>query len=168
MVDDNGSLRVNTKTPVHAEAMGHNTSMPVSKPYLLHLLSARSHWMSERLYANAESHGYGDVTPAMSRLFALLGGQSLPLPDLARQLSVSRQAIHKLAVEAERLGYVEFIGSAVDARVKHLKFTSKGRAMSRSAERELILIEELLSARIGSERMQALKEALAIPWEAEE
>lgn len=138
------------------------------KPYLRHLLLSRSNWMEERLYANAERNGYGDVTPAMSRLFAHLAGKPQPLSELARRLSVTRQAIHKLALEGARLGYVELVDSEQDARVKLLRFTAKGQDMARSAERELILIETELTGQIGAERLQLLKEVLALPWSPEE
>ena len=81
--------------------------------------------------ANAEMRGYADITPAMSRLFAYLAGKPIAISDLARKLSVSRQAVHKLALEASRLGYVEFMPSSDDARLKLLKFTAKGQVCLR-------------------------------------
>jgi hypothetical protein len=83
--------------------------MTVHKNLLRHLLMARSDWMEQRVMALAEINGYPHVSTAMNRLFAHLGGKPLGLSELARRLSVSRQAVHKLAQEAERQGLVEFV-----------------------------------------------------------
>lgn len=125
---------------------------------------SRAAWIEQRLYAEAERNGYGDITPSMSRLLAQLAGRPLGLSELGRRLSVSRQAVHKLANEAAALGYVEFVASDSDARVKLLRFSPKGRTMAASAERELVRIEAELCQHIGHERVQLLKELLGMPW----
>ena len=135
-------------------------------PYLRHLLLSRSEWMEARLYANAEANGYGDITPGMSRLFATLGHRSVPLTELSQRLAISRQAVHKMALEGVRLGYVELIDSPTDARAKLLRFTAKGQAMAASARAELEVIETELTARLGASAMQALKDLLGRPWTA--
>jgi len=142
--------------------------MDLNKPNLRHLLLTRAEWMEQRLYANAERNGYGDITPSMSRLMALLAGRPQGLSDLARRLGITRQAVHKLATEANALGYVEFFDSPSDARIKLLRFTRKGREMAASAEQELARIEAGLCRHIGTHRLQVLKEILAMPWSEEE
>jgi DNA-binding MarR family transcriptional regulator len=144
--------------------MDENDAMGTNKPYLRRLLLNRSDWMEQRLYANAELNGYGDVTAAMSRLFAHLAGRPVGLSELARRLTVTRQAVHKLASEAARLGYVEFIDCEKDARVKLLGFTQKGWDMAESAEAELDAIEADLARQIGAEQLAALKAILSSPW----
>jgi len=81
---------------------------------------------------------------------------------------VSRQAVHKLASEAAQLGYVEFVDSEADARIKLLRFTEKGWDMAESAEQQLDAIEAEIEAQIGPERMAQLKQILAMPWSADE
>ncbi len=138
------------------------------KPFLRRLLLSRTDWMEQRLIANAERNGYGDVTAAMSRLCAHLAGRPMGLSELARRLAVSRQAVHKLASEAASLGYVEFIDSEKDGRIKLLRFTQKGWDMAESAERELLAIETELAQQIGADRLELLREILALPWSAQE
>ena len=142
--------------------------METDKLFLRRLLQSRSEWVEQRLNANAARNGYGDVTPAMSRLLANLLGRPLGLSELARRLAVSRQAVHKLANEAAQLGYVEFVDSEADARIKLLRFTEKGWDMAESAEQQLDAIEAEIEARIGPERMAQLKQILAMPWSADE
>lgn len=142
--------------------------MTLNMLYLRHLLLSRSDWMERRLFDGAARNGYGDLTPAMSRLCAHLAGRPLSLSELARRLTVSRQAVHKLATETANLGYVELVDSEQDARVKLLRFTPKGRDMADSARRELEAIEAQLAEQIGVDNMDALKNLLAMPWAAEE
>jgi DNA-binding MarR family transcriptional regulator len=137
-------------------------------PYLRQLLQRRSDWMEQRLYDKAAQNGYGDITPAMGRLLALLAGRPLGLSDLARRLEVSRQAVHKLANEAAALGYVEFVDSEEDARIKLLRYTQKGWRMAASAEGELERIEARLARAIGPEALAQLKQLLALPWSTDE
>lgn len=136
--------------------------------YLRHLLLSRSDWMERRLFDGAARNGYGDLTPAMSRLCAHLAGRPLSLSELARRLTVSRQAVHKLATETASLGYVELVDSEQDARVKLLRFTRKGQDMADAARRELEAIEVQLVEQIGADKMDVLKSLLAMPWAAEE
>ena len=138
--------------------------MAKNKQFLRRLLLSRSDWMEQRLYENAERNGYADVTPAMSRLFAHLAGRPIGLSELARRLAVTRQAVHKLANESAKMGYVEFVDSEVDARVKLLRFTQKGWHMAETAEKELQLIEAKLARVIGADKLSLLKEILSLPW----
>lgn len=141
---------------------------PSSRTLLRHLLADRTNWIEERLMAGAGRMGYGEVTHAMSRLFALLVGRPVGLSDLARSLAVSRQAVHQLANEAARLGLVEFVASESDGRVKLLRFTQKGWAMSDTARREYEAIEAELARQIGPQDLAELKRILSKPWSADE
>ncbi len=143
--------------------------MQTTAPLLHQLLMQRSQWMNTRLLDRASRHGYGDVTDAMARMFAHLAkGRPLGLSELARRLAVSRQAVHQLANEAAALGLIEFVPSESDGRVKLLRFTQKGWAMSDAAVRELQTIEAELAAQIGAEDLAALKRILAKAWSADE
>jgi DNA-binding MarR family transcriptional regulator len=90
------------------------------------------------------------------------------LSELARALSVSRQAVHQLANEAARLGLVEFVASESDGRVKLLRFTQKGWAMSESAARAFAAIETELAQQIGAQDLAELKRILGKAWSADE
>jgi DNA-binding MarR family transcriptional regulator len=142
--------------------------MQPHKTLLRHLLLARSDWMEVRVMDGARRNGYGEVTTAMNRLFAQLGGRPVGLSELARALSVSRQAVHQLANEAARLGLVEFVTSESDGRVKLLRFTQKGWAMSDSAARAFAAIETELAQQIGAQDLAELKRILGKAWSADE
>lgn len=132
------------------------------------LLLSRFNWMNARLMESAAHHGYGEVTDAMGRMFAHLAGRPVGLSELARKLAVSRQAVHQLANEAASLGLVEFVPSESDGRVKLLRFTQKGWAMSDAAVREIQAIEAMVAAQIGAQNLAELKRMLAMPWTTDE
>lgn len=129
-----------------------------------YLLAQRYNWMEAQLYAGAEAEGYGYVTPAMSRMFGLMGKEPVSLSELARRLVVSRQAVHQMANEAVRHGLVELTDSPNNKRVRLVRFTPKGEAMFAQGTRTLETIERELSERIGAEDMETLRRILAKDW----
>ncbi len=138
--------------------------MKAHKNLLRHLLLSRYEWVEQRMLARAARNGYGEVTAAMSRLFTHLGGRPVGLSELARRLGVSRQAVHQLAREAAALNLVEFVPSETDGRVKLLRFTQRGWAMSDSAAEEIAAIEAEIAQQIGAPALQTLRELLSQPW----
>lgn len=112
----------------------------------------------------ARRNGYGFVTPAMNRLFAHMGRRPVGLSELARRLAVSRQAVHKLACEAAEHGLVEFVESETDGRVKLLRFTREGWAMSANATQELRRIEQELVDALGEDDVNELRRILTRAW----
>jgi DNA-binding MarR family transcriptional regulator len=139
----------------------------MSKPYLRNLLLYRTDWMESRVVESARRNGDTYLTPAMSRMFAYVARGPIGVSALARHLGVSRQGIHKLASEAARLGLIEFVDSPDDRRIKLLRFTGKGRAMSVSAVREFLAIEDELAAMIGRHDVDELRRILSKAWPEE-
>lgn len=142
--------------------------MAKNRIYLRSLLLQRFNWIEERVMEKAREHGYHEVTPAMSRLFGNMVGQPVGLSDLSRRMGVSRQAVHKLANEAARLGLVEFVASPEDARVVRLQFTQAGWEMSATAARDFEDIEAELKQQLGARNLAELKRLLELPWDAQE
>jgi len=129
-----------------------------------YLLAQRYNWMESQLYAGAESQGYGYVTPAMSRMFGLMGKEPVSLSELARRLVVSRQAVHQMANEAVRHGLVDLVDSPTNKRVRLVQFTPKGEEMFAKGSQTLERIEGALSERIGAQDMETLRRILAQDW----
>ena len=138
------------------------------RPYLRTLLMRRTDWMESRVLEAASRNGYGAITPAMNRLFGHMRSRAMSLSELARQLGVSRQAVHQIAGQAQMLGLVELLANAQDARVKLVRFTSAGRAMSNCAALELEAIERSLAERLGERDLKALKRILSRVWSNDE
>lgn len=142
--------------------------MAKNRIYLRSLLLQRFNWIEERVMEKAREHGYHEVTPAMSRLFGNMVGQPVGLSDLSRRMGVTRQAVHKLANEAARLGLVEFVASPQDARVVRLQFTQAGWEMSATAAKDFEEIEAGLKQQLGARNLAELKRLLQLPWDAQE
>lgn len=138
--------------------------MKSAKYNLRHLLMTRSEWFEERVLREAEKHGYGFVTPSMNRMFAHMRHKPISISDLARQLAISRQAVHQTIGEAMRHGVVELIDCESDKRIKLVRFTEKGMEMSATAAKSIAKIEKQLEARIGAADMEALQRILASDW----
>jgi DNA-binding MarR family transcriptional regulator len=151
-----------------AAAADAATRAGAHRPYLRTLLLRRSEWIEARVLEAASRHGYGAVTPAMNRMFAHMRSRPVGMSDLARQLGISRQAVHELARQAEALGLVELLASERDARVKLVRFTAAGWKMSDCAARELDAIERALARQIGAAQLESLRRLLAMPWEPAE
>ncbi|WP_197672309.1 MarR family winged helix-turn-helix transcriptional regulator [Cupriavidus nantongensis] len=124
--------------------------------------------MEKRVLERAHASGYGFFTPAMNRLFAHLRGRPVGISEIARELGISRQAVHQLAIEAAKRGLVEFVPSEEDGRVKLLRFTQKGWAMSDSAACAFEQIEDELARYIGKKDLQELKRILSKNWSENE
>lgn len=142
--------------------------MSKQKIYLRTLLLQRMNWFEERVLAKAQRHGYAKVTPAMARLFGHMGGHPVGLSELARQMGITRQAVHKLANDAMALGLVEAVPSPQDARLVCLQFTQAGWTMSAKAARDFEEIESQLRERMGTRNLAELKRLLAMAWDGTE
>lgn len=138
--------------------------MKPHKSLLRHLLLARAEWFEDRVMEGAIQSGYGEVTVAMNRMFAHLGGRPIGLSELARQLGVSRQSVHRLANEAALLNLVEFVPSEEDGRVMLLRFTQRGWSMAETARQNFESIEQELAAQIGEQDLEELRRILSRPW----
>ncbi|WP_321930508.1 MULTISPECIES: MarR family transcriptional regulator [Paraburkholderia] len=141
--------------------------MVSQKRFLRQLLLWRSEWIEQRVLERARESGFGEVTPSMNRMFVHMGGRPIGLSELARRLSISRQAVHQCANEAAELGLVEFCASESDGRVKLLRFTERGWNMSESAAQTLEALEEELASRIGRKDLEELKRILSKGWTGE-
>ncbi len=131
---------------------------------LRYRLLIRSEWFEARVVEAATRHGYGFVTPAMNRMFAHMRHQPVSISELARQLAISRQAVHQTVAEAQRRGIVELIDDPDDRRLKRVRFTEKGLDMSRSAAHAIREIEAELEQRLGAKDMAALQRILGREW----
>lgn len=143
-------------------------TMTKQKIYLRTLLLQRMNWFEERVLAKAQGHGYAKVTPAMARLFGHMGGHPVGLSELARQMGITRQAVHKLANDAVVLGLVEAVPSPQDARLVCLQFTQAGWAMSAKAAKDFEEIEDQIKERMGARNLTELKRLLAMAWDETE
>ncbi|ACO77944.1 regulatory protein, MarR family [Azotobacter vinelandii CA] len=131
---------------------------------LRQLLRERHEWMEARIFEGAERKGYGGITPAMSRLYGQISREPIGLSELARQMGISRQAIHKMVGEGVQAGFLELVDSEEDRRIKLVRFSLEGLRMADAARQEMESIEQELAERIGGEDLEELRRILAKAW----
>lgn len=131
---------------------------------LRRLLLLRSGWFEDRMVEAASRFGYPFVTPAMNRLFAHMGGAPVSIAELGRKLAISRQAVHQTVMQARKRGLVELCDDPQDRRVKCVRFSAKGEAMSRRAATAIEQIVASVEKRIGRRDVDALVRILGKDW----
>jgi DNA-binding MarR family transcriptional regulator len=117
-------------------------------------VTARITWILRR-------HGVEGVRISHGRLMADLGGGARPT-ELARRLGVTKAAVGQLLAHLEAHGYVESATDPADRRARIIRPTAKARAAYRVARRELDAIEAEWEVLLGQDRMNQLRESLAI------
>ena len=105
------------------------------------------------------------ITPAQSRLLAHMGGRPMPMPELARRLAISRQAVHKTVTELARRGILEIRDDPERRNAKLVVYTERGRQVNRAGAAIIERVEERIAARLGRARLDELKALLAAEWE---
>ena len=121
-------------------------------PYRAHLI---------RLHEALASAGYPDIQPAHgNNLFRHLRREGSRITEIAEQAQLTKQYIGHLVDYLEERGYVERVPDPFDSRAKLVRLTAKGREVERVAEETLQRLEEELAARLGAERMAALRTLL--------
>ncbi len=121
-------------------------------------------WFDDALIAWMHEHGSTELTRSSSMIFSYLEPDGTRPADLARWIGISRQAVHKTLGEMVELGLVELIPDPDDRRSKIVILTPRGEEWVVLARRVLAEIEQELEARIGSDRMAGLREALVADW----
>ncbi|MFT5576262.1 MAG: DNA-binding MarR family transcriptional regulator [Bermanella sp.] len=84
--------------------------------------------------------------------------------QLARNLGVSRQAIHQLLQGMKEDGVLELAPDPSDKRAKVVQFSAASEGIRKAAESAISAIENELAERIGKQVFENLKMALRIDW----
>jgi DNA-binding MarR family transcriptional regulator len=133
------------------------------KPLLLGLLQA-FYWCDESLQNYLRSRGWPEVTRPQSMVMAhIVLGVNRP-SDIARNMGVSRQAIHATINQMVELGMVVLADDPTNGRVKIVTPTNLGETMRADAQQAMMIQMEELSRRIGEADLKRLGEILNRAW----
>jgi DNA-binding MarR family transcriptional regulator len=132
---------------------------------LKQLLLARSDWFAREIMSGVRRSEFAYITPAQSRLLAHMGGRPMPMPELARRLAISRQAVHKTVTELARRGILEIRDDPERRNAKLVVYTERGRQVNRAGAAIIERVEERIATRLGRARLDELKALLAAEWE---
>jgi DNA-binding MarR family transcriptional regulator len=137
----------------------------MTPPNLKQLLLDRNDWFAREIMKGVRRSEFAFITPAHSRLLALMGGKPMSMAELARRLAISRQAVHKTVTELARRGILDVQDDPQRGNSKLVVYTDKGRQVNRGGAAIIERIEERIAARIGADGLATLKRLLAQAWD---
>ncbi|WP_406148668.1 MarR family winged helix-turn-helix transcriptional regulator [Streptomyces sp. NBC_01012] len=124
------------------------------------LLLAGFRTLADRAAAELAERGYEDVRPVHDfALHSILSGAD-SASELARRMSVTRQAAAKTIATLEERGYVERRSDPADGRRTRLHVTERGLALLREGETVFDELREQWEKQVGAASVSALEETL--------
>ncbi|MDC7241445.1 MAG: MarR family transcriptional regulator [Spirochaetales bacterium] len=102
---------------------------------------------------------FADVTMAEGHLLNRIHGTRLSVSAAARVMDMSRQAVHRCALELEKRGYL-ILEPGENRREKALVMTEKGKAFYRDNNALKRKMEEEITRQLGPRETAFLKETL--------
>lgn len=134
--------------------------------YLIVPLLQGFFWFDDGLQAALRARGWGHVTrPQSMVMINVLSGVRRP-SDIARNLGVSRQAVHATIAQMAAMGMVEMRDDPDDRRTKIVALSRMGRRMRRDADAAVEALTAELVRRIGADKVKALRAAFGADWGA--
>jgi DNA-binding MarR family transcriptional regulator len=133
---------------------------PTEPPAIGALL--RLAWQSHRaqMYERVAAAGFPDVTRAQFALMRWPGIDGLRPGEVAELAGLSKQAVNDLLGELERNGYIERHPHPRDGRARIVRLTPRGEELWRTSFDTSRGLEAEWVARIGPDRMAALRATL--------
>jgi DNA-binding MarR family transcriptional regulator len=128
------------------------------------LLQEKIWLLEDRLKKKRKASSYQFLTEAEVRVLAVLRGESLTISEVARRLSVSRQAVHKIVSNLVEDNLLSLQSMEGNSRDKYIFFTQKGEAMKKEAANILKTLEKEVEMVIGPQQLKLLKSLLAKEW----
>jgi len=131
---------------------------------LIIALFQRFCWLDEGLQARLHDHGWPDVNRPQSMVMTNIVSGIVRPSDIARNLGVSRQAIHSTIGQMVKLGIVQLEVDPEDRRHMIVSLTGLGARMRKDAQRSMDALTAQIAARLGQDRFDALLAALEADW----
>jgi len=131
---------------------------------LIIALFQRFCWLDEGLQSRLHDRGWPDVSRPQSMVMTNIVSGIVRPSDIARNLGVSRQAIHSTINQMVRLGMVELTPDPGDRRHMIVSLTPTGARMRQDAQQAMDALSDQLAERLGQDRFDALLAALEADW----
>ena len=131
---------------------------------LIIALFQRFCWLDEGLQARLHDHGWPDVNRPQSMVMTNIVSGVVRPSDIARNLGVSRQAIHSTINQMVKLGIVRLDVDPDDRRHMIVSLTDLGARMRKDAQRSMDALTAQIADRLGQDRFDALLAALEADW----
>jgi DNA-binding MarR family transcriptional regulator len=131
---------------------------------LIIALFQRFCWLDEGLQARLHDHGWPDVNRPQSMVMTNIVSGIVRPSDIARNLGISRQAIHSTIGQMVKLGIVRLEVDPDDRRHMIVALTELGARMRQDAQRSMEALSAQIAGRLGQDRFDALLAALEADW----
>jgi len=131
---------------------------------LIIALFQRFCWLDEGLQARLHDHGWPDVNRPQSMVMTNIVSGIVRPSDIARNLGISRQAIHSTINQMVKLGIVQMDVDPADRRHMTVSLTDLGARMRKDAQRSMDALTAQIAARLGQDKFDALLAALEADW----
>ena len=131
------------------------------------LLVSATRTINRHITAELQRRGYEKTRPGHAALLANLDLEGNSVTEIADRASISKQAMARLAVELEEMGFITRSPSADDGRMLMLRFTKLGRLVVRSSVAIVNDFEKELAGEIGTRALVTVKRGLAAIIERE-
>ncbi len=116
--------------------------------------------MTDLLMQRLTERGHPEVRYAHGAVFQYLDDGGTRVGVLAERARMTKQSMAELVAHLERHGYVERVPDPADGRARLVRATARGREVFAIARQVMADVEERLDARLGAERVTALREIL--------
>ncbi|WGM38346.1 MarR family transcriptional regulator [Caulobacter sp. NIBR1757] len=121
-------------------------------------------WFDDGLQSFLQARGWDQVTRPQSMVMAnVVIGVHKP-SDIARNLGISRQAVHTTINQMVEMGMLELRDDVTDRRAKIVAVSEKGREMGRDADLAMAAMSAELRKRIGTKNVDNLIKAFGAEW----
>lgn len=132
--------------------------------HLLLSLLQGFYWFDEGLQNYLQARGWPTVTRPQSMVMAnIVLGVRRP-SDIARNMGVSRQAIHATINQMVDLGIVALVDDPTNRRVKQLVPTATGETMRIDAQHSMVIMADELGRRLGKAALLKAAHLLGEDW----
>jgi DNA-binding MarR family transcriptional regulator len=128
---------------------------------LRQLLTRSTRRFNERIVGALRTRGYADVRIAHSTVLANLDLSGNSVSEIAARALVPKQAVSKLVLELEEMGYLTREVHELDGRSIVVRFTRRGVKLMRETFDMIAELEGEVAATLGPRRYRALCASLA-------
>ena len=131
---------------------------------LIIALFQRFCWLDEGLQARLHQRGWPDVNRPQSMVMTNIVSGIVRPSDIARNLGISRQAIHRTLSQMVDLGIVTMEPDPDDRRHMVVSLTETGKRMRQDAQQAMDALSEQIAGALGKDRFESLLAALEADW----
>lgn len=135
--------------------------MTTGAPPIAPLIMRIQAMLAEALLEGMPAAGFPGIRPTHCQVLRGLEPGESRLTDLAAAARMTKQSMVAVVDHLESAGYVERVADGTDGRVKAIRLTPDGRRAAEAIGDIGARIEQEWAQRIGHQRLDELREALA-------